>query len=562
MICRNCKQEFTIEPEDFEFYEKLDVPSPTWCPDCRYMRRLVHRNERTLYKRTCSATNKDIISIYPQQTPFPVYNQSYWENDNWDPLEYGKDYDFSRPFFEQFKELQSKVPRINLRNFESVNSEYTNQCERNKDCYLLVASSNCENVLYSNWAQYSKDTLDIYNVLEGEMCYEVINAQKVNRVFYSMFVENSFDCWFSYDLKGCNNCFLSSNLRNKSYYWRNKPVPKEEYEKRCKEIETGSYKKMKELKDEWQKVKKDAIHKYARVENTIESSGDMLFECKNVHRSFNMSRAEDCRYCQDGLEMKDCIDNTEVAFKFEQSYEAHGSAGVARSRCINICWESHSLNYCDLCRSSHDLFGCISLKHKEYCILNKQHTKEEYEVLLPRIIEHMKTTGEWGEFFPIETSVFSYNETTANEYFPLEREEVVKKKWKWQDTLPGTKDQGTVKMETLPDHVKDIQDNVISDILTCIQCGKNYRILKQELELYKKFNIPIPRLCPNCRHYERLKLRNPRKLWKRECGCKKSNHLHGVNGCKTMCETTYVPSLIGERPEVIFCKECYENEVV
>jgi len=29
--CQNCKKDFTIEPDDFAFYEKIKVPTPTFC---------------------------------------------------------------------------------------------------------------------------------------------------------------------------------------------------------------------------------------------------------------------------------------------------------------------------------------------------------------------------------------------------------------------------------------------------------------------------------------------------------------------------------------------------
>ena len=32
--CQNCKQDFIIESEDFNFYEKIKVPAPTLCPEC------------------------------------------------------------------------------------------------------------------------------------------------------------------------------------------------------------------------------------------------------------------------------------------------------------------------------------------------------------------------------------------------------------------------------------------------------------------------------------------------------------------------------------------------
>ena len=45
----------------------------------------------------------------------------------------------------------------------------------------------------------------------------------------------------------------------------------------------------------------------------------------------------------------------------------------------------------------------------------------------------MKSTKEWGEFFPTELSAFGYNETVAQEYFPMTEEEVKKQRWKWYD---------------------------------------------------------------------------------------------------------------------------------
>jgi hypothetical protein len=37
----------------------------------------------------------------------------------------------------------------------------------------------------------------------------------------------------------------------------------------------------------------------------------------------------------------------------------------------------------------------VGLHDKSYCILNKQYTKEEYEELVPKIIEKMMKDDEW-----------------------------------------------------------------------------------------------------------------------------------------------------------------------
>src|SRR5579864_9029045 len=103
--CQNCKQPFTIDPEDFDFYKKIAVPPPTFCPECRMKRRFAWRNEHNLYRRKDDATGKDIFSGFSPDISLKIYEKEYWMSDAWDPLIYGKNYDFSRPFFEQFKEL-------------------------------------------------------------------------------------------------------------------------------------------------------------------------------------------------------------------------------------------------------------------------------------------------------------------------------------------------------------------------------------------------------------------------------------------------------------------------
>jgi hypothetical protein len=114
--CQNkwCQTQFEVTDSDRAFYEKVSpsfngkkylIPEPTRCPDCRMQRRLSFRNERNLYKRKCSKTEKDIISIYSPNNPQVVYNREEWWSDSWDPLEYGRDYDFTGRFFEQYKAL-------------------------------------------------------------------------------------------------------------------------------------------------------------------------------------------------------------------------------------------------------------------------------------------------------------------------------------------------------------------------------------------------------------------------------------------------------------------------
>ena len=91
------------------------IPPPTLSPDCRAQRRLAFRNERHLYHRKSDLSGKQIISCFSPDKLTKVFSQDEWWSDAWDPLEYGRDFDFSRPFFEQFAELLTFGSRGELR---------------------------------------------------------------------------------------------------------------------------------------------------------------------------------------------------------------------------------------------------------------------------------------------------------------------------------------------------------------------------------------------------------------------------------------------------------------
>ena len=108
--CQNCKKDFTIEPEDFKFYEKINVPPPTFCPHCRMIRRMSFGNLFKLYKRACDRCGQSVVCLYPPDKKCRMYCQPCWWKDDWDGTEYGMDYDPARPFFEQLIELRERSP--------------------------------------------------------------------------------------------------------------------------------------------------------------------------------------------------------------------------------------------------------------------------------------------------------------------------------------------------------------------------------------------------------------------------------------------------------------------
>jgi hypothetical protein len=557
--CQNCKKDFTIESEDFNFYEKIKVPPPTWCPECRQQRRYAWRNERTLYRRNCDLCQKNMVTIYSPNKPFKVYCNDCWWGDGWDPVAYGRDFDFSRPFFDQFSELQHQVPRLALLNKNSVNSEYTNHSADNKHVYMSFAAFSCENILHSTWTMYSLDCMDCSFIYEkGERLYEVIDSRTSYQCQYGVFLKDSSNCLYCYDCRGCNNCFMSTNLRNKSYVFKNVQLTREEYLEKIKEYNMGSFSVRQDLLSEFQDlIKNKAIHRYVISERNVTSSGSLIYDCKNVHRSFELNKGEDCKYIYGGVNLKDCMDIYHVGWPTtELCYEMQGCTRVVNCQFCHLCYDNLDVMYSDTCQNSQNLFGCVCVKKGEYMIFNKKYSKTDYLALREKIIEHMKQTGEYGEFFPPSIAPVYYNETQGNLYMPMTKEEVLAKGWQWEDNITGSKGKETIKPVDIPDKISEVSDSFLKEIFVCTDCDRNYNLVPNELLFYRKENIPLPRKCLNCRYGRRFALRPPRKLWHGTCKCENTGHEHPQK-CQVEFETVYAP----DRPEKVFCESCYNKEI-
>ena len=75
----------------------------------------------------------------------------------------------------------------------------------------------------------------------------------------------------------------------------------------------------------------------------------------------------------------------------------------------------------------------------------------------------------------------------------------------------------TIKAQDFPDKIDDIPNDIVNKVISCEVTGKPFRIVKPELEFYRKHNLPLPHKHPDQRHAERMAIRNPRKLWDRTC---------------------------------------------
>jgi hypothetical protein len=555
MKCKQCNTGFEVTAEDRKFYESVSpefggkkylIPEPTLCPDCRCQKRLAFRNERNLYYRKCDLTGGQIISTYSPESKITVYKKEEWWSDKWDPTDYGKDYDFSRPFFEQFDDLLNSVPLMSLLVDSNINSDYVNQSGWGKNCYLCFCSDHDADCLYLQDVYFSKNVLDSLYCYSLEFSFECVDCKDSYKLFYSQNSSNCSESWYLYDCINCKNCFACTGLRNKEFCFFNEQLTKDEYIKRISEFKKMPFSQREFIKQKIEKLFCNYPRQYYIGQNNENVIGNYIFNSKNAINCFDSIDLEDSKYCTNMKGASNCYDVNRWGHHSEYCYECSATGeGTSNILLSSSTWGSSSnVLYSLDCISIRNCFGCVGMRHKKYCIFNKQYSKEEYEALVPRIIEHMKKTKEWGEFFPIAISPFAYNETIASEYYPLTKNEVKNKKWQWRDNNEAKSYKGPVYK--IQDKIEDVSDDICNAILICEKTGKPYKIIPQELKFYREHGIPIPRQCPDERHRIRMNLRNPRKLYARQC-----------DKCQAGIQTTYAP----DRLEKVYCEECYLKEV-
>ncbi len=562
VICQNCSSNFIVEPDDFNFYDKIKVPPPTFCPECRSVRRMVSTNERTLYFRTCDLTGAKILSMYDEDVAFPVYHPEAWYGDSWDPYQYGMDYDFTRPFFEQFIELQKRVPRMaTVRQGLSVNSEFTHRVHNMKNCYMVFRMSGGEDSMYCYVGNNITNCTDCLSMWDSELCYECIDC---NSCYKCRFSQESHDCrdsFFLYACRNCSDCVGCVNLVNQSYCVFNQKYTREEYHKKLKELGLNTLPGIENFKKQFEDFKKQFPFRSTHSLKSNNYSGNWIVNCQNVNKSFGTLNVKDGKYLYWVFNAEDCMDYFQWGNSSELIYESE-NCGINSSRLsfCSQCWMgAHDLLYCDSCPGAGNCFGCIGLKKGEYSILNKKYSKVEYEALVPKIIEHMKEMPfydkrgieyKFGENFPDELSLFAYNETAAIDFYPKSKEEILEQGYKWKDREKKSYEV-TLKNEDLPETIAEVEDKIIQEV---IECGDKYkiystgafRVTQNELNFYRKMDLPLPRACFDVRHTRRLQKRPALKIIKRNC-----------SKCETEVETVYTE----EYAPILYCEKCYQQEV-
>ncbi len=544
-VCEHCQTRFTISPDELSMYEKVAIPLPTQCFSCRMKHYFAFWPFGKFRKGTSDLSGENLITILPASARYPIYTSSEWFSDAWDPMSFGLTYDPSRSFFDQLKELQEKVPRPHQQGAQNTNSDWCDDAWECKNCYLSRSIARSENLSYGYRAFDTKDSIDISHVFNLDNCYECTYTFNSFNVLFSRNCRDCMDSQFLYDCRNCTNCTMCWNLRGKQYCIENKQYSKEEYVEKLKEYDLSSNKSLEKLKERYEEIlKKDFVHRQNFTLNTYNSEGTYLANCNNCHNVFSFEDSENCYDCLRGRTATDCID---MLGCWQIELSGRNSCATAGYQLKYSSWsDGRYSEYLDQCAEVEYCFGCVGLRKKKYCILNKQYTKEEYESLRETIISDMRARNEYGQFLPYNMGLCPYNLTTAQIYFPeVSREFVLSQGGYWDDSREDHIEG--IATNDLPDSIHDISGSISKQALICPVTGWRFNIAPDELAFLKRKNIALPRVHFDVRTKSRMRLLAPTQGENYSCFyCSKN-----IVG--------YYPRSWGY--ENVSCEDCYKSNI-
>src|SRR3989344_3316829 len=502
--CIDCKNEFEIDSGDLVLYEKIGLKIPEQCFFCRIKQYSAFWVFGKFRKGVSNLSGESLITVLPSSPRYPIYTSHEWWGDAWDPMTFGQDYNSSRPFFDQLKELQEKIPRPHQVSSKSTNCDWCDDSWDSKNCYL------CRSIL--KFSENSKDCIDSY---------------------------------FLFDCRNCQNCFMCWNLRNKQYCIRNKQYTKEAYEQELKNIKLDSYENVENLKNELENMlKNEAVHRENFNLKTTNSIGNYMTNCDKCVNVFSWENSQNSRNSLRGLNTKDCIDQLGC---WNNEISGDNSCVTGGYEIKHSSWsDCRYSEYIDLCIEVEHCFGCVGLRKKKYCILNKQYEKEEYEILKDKIIKDMEKRGEYGKYLPYSMGICDYNLSNGFVYFPqTTKEEIIKKGGYWSEENLSSKDG--ISSAKLPDSILDTKPEITSQALICPETHYRFNISQDEYEFHKSKNFALPRIHFDLRILKKVKKITALRGYPYQCiYCSKN-----INA--------YYPPEWGYQK--IACEDCYKKNI-
>ncbi len=371
------------------------------------------------------------ISRFPQTERIKIFNNIEYEKERDTLIKRGNDYDFGINFFQNYKNLREKVwVCASMQDPKGENIAYGEAVRFSKNVYLsFIVIKSCENIFYTFYSQEEcRNVLNSVMVWDhSEIVYFSTAILKSYKIFYSRYIVNCNNIWFSSNLIGCSECIFCDNLHNKSYCIENKEYEKEEYFAKKEHI----LKNKEKFQEYYNEVNKEAEN--LSSENV---SGNFCVYSENVENWYFCYRLQNARnafFVGHSNGRKNVLDT--ICSDDPWFWDLYGCSNMwsAENCYLSNCFIGTNLYYCyDLLDCNHCI-GCISLRNKSFCILNKQYLKEEWLVLANKIFSSMEKDWILWEAFPPSLNPLYFNDTLAYLFGDFDKDEITDEGFMWRN---------------------------------------------------------------------------------------------------------------------------------
>ncbi|MFA5272715.1 MAG: hypothetical protein WC353_00985 [Candidatus Peribacter sp.] len=548
---------FTVSPAEMELRKKLGVEGePLIHPIARWQVLGAFWQHWALHKRKCDKTGKQIISVFSEDCPYPV-----WHKDEWirhaDPP--SAEPDLSKPLFPQIWEFFQRCPIAHNLGAGNENCEYTDDWWYSRNCYLSHSGVEDEDLHYCFRVLRVKDSQFAVFSFDSQRCLDITFSHFCSRTIFALHSRQCSDSAFLYDCRNCQHCMFCSNLRNKSYCFANQQLTKDAYEKRAVAWDFRSRAVYEQAKQELKKMlQKNAWHRALLIDLSEDTTGNYLDECrKGINCFFTTTNVEDCINCfRGGVNSKDCLDCVNF---YEDDLVYYSSSAL--DKCYDVRFgygliQCKYTEYCAQCFQCQHCFGCCGLVGKKYHIFNKPYEPAEYEQKKAEVVAAMKKTGEYGQFFPAHFAANPYEESLAGFHWPLTTEQGKKMGFRMRER-EEEREAEAVDSSQVPDRCDQADPPVPTDGQAGESITKSpfwdaaakrpFQILKEDIAFAQDLKIPLPYTYYMRRLQENFRL-IPFDGELRTTICGK---------CQKQAQTSWPKEYDGR----ILCESCYLKEV-
>jgi len=291
-------------------------------------------------------------------------------------------------FLKELKRLIAMHPKRPSQVLNSENSEFGSNIYYSKNIYNCFDCSRSTDLTHSTDSHDCVNSSDLDFCYESELCYECDDIHHCFNCSYLEYCGNMTDSDFCYDSSGCHDVFGCVHLDNKSFCIFNRQLTEAEYREKVKYLKTLP---AQQIIDEVNKIKRThPVTQTRSLHNENSDYGNYVFYSKNCYMCFDAAKNENCGYIHDSSNHKNSYDVSQSG-ESELSYEVIDSGNIFNSDFIMFSKLCNDSSYLFDCSNVKNSIGCVRLEHKEFCILNRQFSPEEYEKIAVPLLAELRS---------------------------------------------------------------------------------------------------------------------------------------------------------------------------